>query len=321
MSTPLSWTSSNPTCSVAATPSRATCTSARAGRPRPGRHRLERPRAEHHQRALLAGELELGRQLVAVGAAPDDRTAVPGAGSGVAGEAQPQRSRDRRSRSRARRSCARSSTRSGLLELDQRLERALGDMRLEVLDRAPSRDDLVDAFAPTGPARDASGSWSITATVRRPPAASLTARAAPISSSETSRELSAPGLGDDQYAAHPAIRSLTISTIRAATSAGEPSIISAPAAAVGRPQLTRARDRPPRRSHRSPRRARRACSTIERLLARLLDRPQVRVAGLVDSGLDRQQRRGPDPQHLDEAALELALDGRRSTPRRRSRGA
>ena len=96
MSTSVSWTSSKPTCSVAATPSRATCTSRVPVGRVPGRHRLERPRPEHHQRALLAGELELGDQLVAVGAAPHHRTAVPGERSRVAGEAQPQRSRHRR---------------------------------------------------------------------------------------------------------------------------------------------------------------------------------------------------------------------------------
>ena len=110
--------------------------------------------------------------------------------------------------------------------------------------------------------------------------------------------------------AHPLIRSRTISTIRAGDLGRRAVQHLGALAALGRSQPAPPRAR--RGRHRS------GVETqllgrghLERLLARLLDRPQVRVARLVDPGLDRQQRRRAHAQDLDQAALELALDGRR----------
>src|SRR2546423_5055134 len=47
---------------------------------------------------------------------------------------------------------------------------------------------------------------------------------------------------------------------------------------------------------------------LDRLLLGLLDRPQVRVARLVDAGLNRQQSRRVDLRDVEEAALQLAPD-------------
>ncbi len=47
---------------------------------------------------------------------------------------------------------------------------------------------------------------------------------------------------------------------------------------------------------------------LDLLLLRLLDRPQRRVARLVDARLDRQDGRGLDLADVDEPAFELALE-------------
>ena len=79
-------------------------------------------------------------------------------------------------------------------------------------------------------------------------------------------------------------RSRTISPIRWAISAGPPCRISAPSPLGGESMLG------------------------------LLDRAQRRVPGLVDPRLDRQQRRQVDLDDVDEPALQLAVDRRAAVP-------
>ena len=75
---------------------------------------------------------------------------------------------------------------------------------------------------------------------------------------------------------------------------------------------------PPRPSSSSPRSDR--PSTSSGFCARLLDRPQRRVAGLVDPRLHSQQRRQSHAQHLGRPAFELPLDRQHARPRRSIRG-
>ena len=108
-------------------------------------------------------------------------------------------------------------------------------------------------------------------------------------------------LGNDENA--HASRSLTIAAIRPAISAGLPSIISAPSPPV-------------RYEHPSHdvggHTAVRGAANVDLHLLGLLDRPQVGVAGLVDAGLDRQQRGRVHLDAVHQAALELAVDNRLS---------
>ena len=115
----------------------------------------------------------------------------------------------------------------GALLLDQRLERALGHVRLEVRGRGGHGEHLVDAVerqrsgVRVGVGRHDRHRQATTGRV-------LDRASGADQLQRDVAQLSPPRLGDDQDPAHPLIRSFTMSAIRAAASDGEPSIISAP---------------------------------------------------------------------------------------------
>ena len=137
----------------------------------------------------------------------------------------------------------------------------------------------------------------MTATVDRPPSSF----AAVTSSSVTGRTCAAQVLGDDEDA-HASL-SCTISC-DALRDLGRAAVEHLGAFAL------RGDEHPADTGGRLAELAR--LPHVDLLLLRLLDRPQRRVARLVDPGLDREHGRRVDLDDVDEPALELAVDRRRA---------
>ena len=306
MSTSPASASWKPRCSVFATPSSASSTVRVAGAAPPGH-----PRARTRRRAASAASspcpgTRARRRPCRRRRRGRDRPAVPPQRGHVAGEPEPDLGRHRRREAERVDRVAEQHQRRRSAAISSARARWRGDVRLEVLGRA-SAPVSTSSTPSTAERRSAnrSGSWSITATRDAAAGSALSDSAALISSSDTSRSSPRRALGDDEDAAHPLIRSFTISAIRSAivgAAAEHLGALAAPPAAPARAAASRPRPRSrPRRG-----RARRRRRTSSGFSLRLLDRPQVRVARLVDPGLDRQQRRQADAQALDQAALELA---------------
>ena len=214
---------------------------------------------------LLAGEVELGGQLVAVGAARGHRAVLPPRAP-VTSLAKPSPARAATAGPKPSESIVwPSSTSAGLLGRDQRLERALCDVRLEVLGRRGDDEHLIHAVGARALAGDASGSAADHGnTTSRPARRSLTARAAVISSSDTSRSSPRRVSATTSIAAHPAHPLLDdLGDPRRRRRPASPSSISAPsprsrAAQPAQPRARRAATDPassPRSVERQRRRA------------------------------------------------------------------
>ena len=275
----------------------------RRRRPRTRHRRGEDPRADRHDHTILPRELKLGDQLLAIRATPHPQASV-----------RQTTGRSRRSRNQnpgARRQPARTpSNRS----YDRTTPTTANSHRSTPQPPCPTpRPRTRPASRPSAPPRHPRprAHPQTTKHPRRSPPPSPQHRSRqphptpPLTSSnDTSRSSPCRDSATTKTPLIPTTCSRTISTILAATATASPSRISAPPPRSGCANET---SRDPAAAattaESSPRPSR--SQHLQRLLPRLLDRPQRRIPRLVDPRLHRQQRRQPNPQHLNQPTLQL----------------